>query len=284
MGCVARTDAVLGEGPTWIAREQAVYWVDILGRRVFRWNERDGTRVIETDTHVCSILPRARGGYIGGGYDGLISIGDDWSISALCDPEPAQRGNRFNDAKIDREGRLWAGTMDRAEQQASGALYRLDANLRCTRIDEGYRVTNGPAFSLDGRTMYHTDSALQRVYAFDLAEDGTVSNRRTFAQFGAGDGYPDGMTVDKEDCLWIAFWDGWCVRRFAPDGKRIAQIDLPVQKPTSCAFGGAKLDQLFITSARRDLSKTALKEQPCAGGLLRIEPGVAGVAEREFTG
>ena len=117
--------------------------------------------------------------------------------------------------------------MDRSEREASGSLYRLDPDRCWTKIDTGYRVTNGPAFSLDGRTMYHTDSARQRIYAFDLAADGSAANRRLFAQFGEGDGYPDGMTVDAEDCLWIAFWDGWCVRRLSPAGERLLELPVP---------------------------------------------------------
>ncbi|USA60066.1 SMP-30/gluconolactonase/LRE family protein [Qipengyuania citrea] len=284
MECVSQVGAVLGEGPTWVAREQAVYWVDIPERKLFRWSDVDGTRVIRPGYHVCSILPRQAGGFVGGGYDGFLALASDWSMTSLGEPEPDLPNNRFNDGKIDRAGRLWAGTMDRHEQQASGALYRLDPDLRWSLIDSGYRVTNGPAFSLDGRTMYHTDSALQRVYAFDLDERGEVSRRRVFAQFAQGDGYPDGMTVDAHDCLWIAFWDGWCLRRLSPEGVRLQEIRLPVQRPTSCAFGGPALDRLFVTSARRDLPPEALEQQPFAGGLLRLDPGVAGVAEAEFVG
>lgn len=284
MECLAQVDAVLGEGPVWVVREQAVYWADIPEQRLFRWSEDDGVRVIQPGAHICSLLPRKGGGFIGGGYDGFLSVAADWSIEPIGNPEPDRPYNRFNDGKIDRVGRLWAGTMDRREQDASGALYRLDPDLRWHCIDSGYRVTNGPAFSLDGRTLYHTDSALQRIYAFDLNEHGAASGRRVFAQFGDGDGYPDGMTVDAEGCLWIAFWDGWCLRRLSPDGERLAEIALPVQRPTSCTFGGRNLDQLFVTSARRDLTDTELTRQPWAGGLIRLDPGVRGMAEQEFAG
>lgn len=284
MECIADVKAVLGEGPIWVTREAALYWVDIPEKRLFRWAEQDGTRIVDLPLHLCSLAPRARGGFIGAGYDGFLEIGDDLRIALLADPEPDLPANRFNDGKVDRHGRFWAGTMDRFEREASGSLYRLDPSLDWTRIDSGYRVTNGPAFSLDGRTMYHSDSALQRVYAFDLADNGTVSNRRVFAQFGEGDGYPDGMTVDAEDCLWIAFWDGWCLRRLSPAGERIAELAVPVQRPTSCAFGGPNLDRLFISSASRDLTATELEMQPNAGGLFMTVPGVTGVAEPLFAG
>ncbi|HZG45679.1 MAG TPA: SMP-30/gluconolactonase/LRE family protein, partial [Allosphingosinicella sp.] len=219
-----------------------------------------------------------------GGYDGFLDIAPDLTATVIADPEPDLPANRFNDGKVDRAGRFWAGTMDRHERDASGSLYRLDPDRSWTRIDSGYRVTNGPAFSRDGRTMYHTDSARQTVYAFDLAEDGSPSNRRVHLHFGEGDGYPDGMTVDAEDCLWIAFWDGWCVRRFSPAGQRLAELRVPAQRPTSCAFGGPDLDQLFITTASRDLTAEERARQPCAGGLFMTSPGVTGLAEPLFAG
>jgi sugar lactone lactonase YvrE len=132
--------------------------------------------------------------------------------------------------------------------------------------------------------MYHTDSARQTVYALDLNEHGTANNRRVFLQFGEGDGYPDGMTVDAENCLWIAFWDGWCVRRFSPEGERLAELRVPAQRPTSCAFGGPDLDRLFITTASRDLTPEERATQPSAGGLFMTLPGVIGIAEPLFAG
>ena len=285
MKCIADIRATLGEGPVWVEREQALYWVDIPEKKLFRWSQDDGLRVTEPGLHVCSIVPRAGGGFVGGGYDGFLEIDlDQGRFRVIGNPESELENNRFNDGKVDRDGHFWAGTMDRFEREDSGSLYRLDPGLYWTKVDGGYRVTNGPAFSLDGRTMYHTDSAGQRVYAFDLDSDGTASNRRTFLQFGEGDGYPDGMTVDSEDCLWIAFWDGWCVRRFSPTGERLQEIRVPAQRPTSCSFGGPGMDQLFITTAARDLSPDELSGQPQAGGLFMTVPGVRGVTEPLFAG
>ncbi|WP_375397621.1 SMP-30/gluconolactonase/LRE family protein [uncultured Sphingomonas sp.] len=284
MDCIADVRAILGEGPIWVARDAALYWVDIVGKKIFRWSATEGVRTWDVPIHVSTLAPRTGGGFVGAGHDGFLAVEIGAAITVLGDPEPDREGNRFNDGKVDREGRFWAGTMDRHERQASGALYRLDPNLASTRIDDGYRITNGPAFSVDGRTMYHTDSALQRVYAFDLAADGSVANRRVFAQFGKGDGHPDGMTVDADDCLWIAFWDGWCVRRLSPAGEPIAELKVPAQRPTSVAFGGLDLDHLFVTSARRGLTAAALASQPCAGGVFMAVPGVRGVAEPYFAG
>lgn len=283
MECIADVQAVLGEGPVWVERSQTLHWVDIVRGKVFRYAS-GRTEGLDPGQTLCSIVPRASGGFVGGSLHGLVAVSEDFAVTPLVHPEAENPINRFNDGKVDRAGRFWAGTMDRTEASSSGSLYRLDLDLSCTRIDSSYTVTNGPAFSVDGHIMYHTDSGRQTIYAFDLDEVGNVSGRRVFAQFGEGDGYPDGMTVDAEGCLWIAFWDGWCVRRLSPSGERLQQIAVPVQRPTSCAFGGAHLDELFITSARRDLTPAELERQPQAGGLFRFVPGVTGIAELPFAG
>jgi sugar lactone lactonase YvrE len=277
---------VLGEGPVWVAREAAVYWVDIKGYKVFRFTPATGAlKTWSTPYRVCSLAPRAAGGFIAGTEDGFSRVDlDEDRFLPLINPEPDRIGNRFNDGKLDRQGRFWAGTMDNDEQKASGALYRLDADRKATRVDDGYRVTNGPAFSPDGRIMYHNDSARQITYAFDLDEAGNAANRRIFLQFGESDGYPDGMTVDAEGGLWIAFWDGWCVRRFSPEGERMAELRLPVSRPTSCAFGDPALDQLYVSSASIGLNKEDRAAQPMAGGLFRLDPGVAGLPDTPYPG
>lgn len=284
MECLADVRAVLGEGPCWDTRGGSLLWVDINTPVVFQWSARDGLQTHEVSEKICSIVPRAAGGYIGAGYNGLVTLSDDFAIKHVGHPEQHLAGNRFNDGKVDREGRFWAGTMDHAEHQSSGTLYRIDNNLSWKAIDTGYHVTNGPAFSIDGRTMYHTDSAAQRVYIFDLDINGDATNRRTFLQFTPDMGYPDGMTVDAENCVWIAFWDGWCIRRFSPDGSLLAKIPVPVQRPTSVAFGGPDIDRIFITSAARDLSDADLIRQANAGGMFAFTPGVKGVAELPFAG
>jgi sugar lactone lactonase YvrE len=283
---VADVHAVLGEGPVWVEREQALYWVDIKGYKVFRHTPETGAlKTWETPYRVCSLAPRESEGFIGGTEDGFsrIDLEADRFVP-LVNPEPDRITNRFNDGKLDRAGRFWAGTMDNDEAAASGALYRLDPDGSWARIDDGYKVTNGPAFSPDGRLMYHNDSARQVTYVLDLGEAGNASNRRVHLEFGEGDGYPDGMTVDSEGCLWIAFWDGWSVRRFSPEGELIDRIEVPVARPTSCTFGGPALDQLFISSASIGLSDEERGMQPNAGGLFMVVPGVTGIADTPFRG
>jgi sugar lactone lactonase YvrE len=253
---------------------------------VFRHTPKTGAlKTWETPYRVCSLAPRESEGFIGGTEDGFsrIDLEADRFVP-LVNPEPDRITNRFNDGKLDRAGRFWAGTMDNDEAAASGALYRLDPDGSWARIDDGYKVTNGPAFSPDGRLMYHNDSARQVTYVLDLDEAGNASNRRVHLEFGEGDGYPDGMTVDSEGCLWIAFWDGWSVRRFSPEGELIDRIEVPVARPTSCTFGGPALDQLFISSASIGLSDEERGMQPNAGGLFMVVPGVTGIADTPFRG
>ena len=283
--CIADVHAVLGEGPVWVAREAALYWLDIKGRKIFRLGDDGAFQQWPTPMRVGSIAPRKSGGFIAGTEDG-IAIVDPASnrFEIVARPEQDLPGNRFNDGKVDRRGRFWAGTMDDEEKAASGTLYCVDADLGCTAVDSGYKVTNGPAFSPSGDVMYHNDSARQVTYAFDMDAGGNAANRRTFLQFGPGDGYPDGMTVDSEGCLWIAFWGGWCIRRYSPDGEWVETIKMPVQRPTSCAFGGRDLERLYVTSASIGLDEEALQMQPNAGGLFMLEPGVRGLADVPFDG
>ena len=283
--CVADVGAVLGEGPVWVAREQALYWVDIKGPKIFRLDSLGERTEWNTPFRICSLAPRRRGGFIAGTENGFAIVDlDSGSFDLIADPEPDFPGNRFNDGKSDRSGRFWAGTMDDSEQSVTGSLYRLDPDHRWKRVDEGYKVTNGPAFSRDGSRMYHNDSALQVTYVFDLEADGMPSNRRVFARHGEGDGYPDGMTVDSDDCLWIAFWDGWCVRRYSPEGNCLELIRLPVQKPTSCAFGGPDMRHLYVTSASIGLTDQERSNQPCAGGLFMLDTPYTGLEDVAFEG
>jgi sugar lactone lactonase YvrE len=282
--CLVAGDALLGEGPVWAASEGALYWVDIKGQQLFCWHEATGqAESWSPPFQVASLAPVSGGGFIAGTVHGFAYVdprAGRYEPIVRPDDEPA--GNRFNDGKLDRQGRFWAGTMDDAEQEATGALYRHDPAGSPLQVERDYRVTNGPAFSVGGDRMYHTDSARQTIYCFDLDTDGSATGKQIFANFGDSHGYPDGMTVDAEDCLWVAFWDGWCVRRFAPSGEQLIEVAMPVARPTSCTFGGSDLGTLFVTSARIHLSEDELAAQPMAGSLFAFEPGVRGIADTPF--
>jgi len=210
------------------------------------------------------------------GADILLGVGfafldpDLDAFEVIDHPEPDFPTNRFNDGKVDPHGNFWAGTMDDLKRDRSGVLYRLGSDHRWVGIDPGYRISNGPAFSPDGGTLYHTDTLDRTTYAFDLADDGSVSNRRVFREWRDVSGNPDGMTTDAEGHLWVAFWGGWCVRRVTPAGEVVAEHALPVSNVTSMAFGGPGLDRLFVTCAHQELDADAAAVQPLAGALFEV--------------
>ena len=272
----------LGEGPLWSAREQAVYWVDILAPAVHRLSLADGAvRSWPMPERIGWLVERAdRPGFIAGFQSGFAELAlEPLTIRHIADPEPHLPTNRMNDCGVDTAGRIWAGTMDAAIKDATGALYRLDPDFTVTRHDEGYLVTNGPAFSRDGRTLYHNDTGRRVVYALPLHEDGTLGKREVFIRFRDDWGRPDGMTVDAEGGLWIAHWGGGRVSRFTPEGQLERSIPLPASQVTSCVFAGAGLDRLFVTSAAE-----GRHDEEHAGKLFEVDPGVRGVALPRFAG
>jgi sugar lactone lactonase YvrE len=189
--------------------------------------------------------------------------------------EPAYPANRLNDGAVDQRGRLWFGSMDDDEQKPSGMLYRFDRGC-LTAMDSDYVITNGPAFSPDGRILYHTDTLARRIYAFDLREDGSLADKRVFVEIEEGAGYPDGPVVDQEGCLWTGLFGGWGARRYTPRGRLLQTIGFPVANVTKLAFGGVDLTTVYATTARKGLDAAALGSQPLAGGLFRFQADTPG--------
>jgi xylono-1,5-lactonase len=286
--CVADAHAELGEGPLWDADRGLLWWVDIKGKTLHSHHPASGDNRCQRLEQRLTALGMARGGdLIACGDQGFVRLRVDLELRArvaeviAC---PAERaGNRFNDGKIDAHGRFWAGTMDDAEAGAQGCLYWIDAGHRPQAVRSGIRVPNGPCFLADG-TVLTSDTARGIISALDVDVDGQVRSERVFAHFGPEHGYPDGMTVDAQDHVWIAFWDGGCLRRLSPRGQVVQEVPLPVRRPTCPAFGGPDLDQLYVTSACTGLSDAELGHQPWAGGLLRVDVGVRGRAPGCFNG
>ena len=285
--CVWEEPAILGEGPLWVARENAVYWVDIVSKKVYRYGVADDTRrVWMYEAGVTSLAERRQGGLVGTVRDGFAFIDLEAGIfKPIVMPEADMPENRFNDGKVDENGRYWAGTMDDGEKLETGSLYRLDGDLTLHKMDENYTITNGPAFSVDGKTLYHTDTAKRTIFAFDFSEDGAISNKRVFAELVAKEeGYPDGMTVDSEDCIWLAHFAGSRVTRYSPEGKVIQVITMPVPNITSCTFAGPDLDTMYITTARHLLKEEDVRKYPLSGSLFSCKPGVMGLLTPLFAG
>ncbi|GAB2516374.1 SMP-30/gluconolactonase/LRE family protein [Microbulbifer agarilyticus] len=288
--CVWDAKATLGEGPCWVAREQAIYWVDIKQHQLHRLcTVTDQRRSWHIPDQLTALAPRRNGGFIGTLRDGFAlleipQLGDRVHIKKLGTPEQEAAGNRFNDGKVDAKGRFWAGSMDDDEAKPTGSLYRLDGDCSWQHIDDNYIITNGPTFSPDGHTLYHTDTLARTIYAFDVTSDGRVGNKRVFFQFDESSGFPDGMTVDEEGCLWVCHFFGWGITRISPKGNIVGRLELPVSNVTSCTFAGDRLETLYITTARKGLTEEQLLAQPLAGGLFRYEPKVRGLAAGIFSG
>jgi sugar lactone lactonase YvrE len=274
----------LGEGPLWDARTGRIAWVDILGRQVYLHDPATGaTESIATPLDVGAIVPRRAGGFMAALQDGFWIVGDGPARRVATVPE-ARPELRFNDGKCDPAGRFWAGTMPYDEVSPVGALYRLDRDGSVARILDGVTISNGLAWSGDGTTFSYIDTPTRRVDAFSYdATTGEITNRRTVVEIPEAAGWPDGMTIDAEDGLWVALWGGSAVHRYV-NGRLDRVVALPVSQPTSCAFGGANLDELYITSAWKGLSTDARREEPLAGCLFRIRPGVRGMAAIEYDG
>lgn len=290
--CIWPVSAQLGEGPVWVAEQLRLYFVDILSAQLHAL-QFESTNAQQPPSRLswdlpeplCWLLPCAASpgqpqrfvaGFRGGiAYMSLDPVLRIETLQYL----PGHTGDvRLNDAKVDTAGRIWAGSMHRNDpSNAVGRLHCLGKALKSTVMDTEYHICNGPCFSLDGRIMYHNDSYTGSTYAYSVSPDGSLGSRRLWRHFDvASEGAPDGMTVDAQDCLWIAHWGGSRVCRYSPDAQLLETIALPVTQPSSCAFGGHDLSTLFITSAREGLGVEVLSAQPLAGGLFAVHCAVPG--------
>lgn len=286
--CVVRRPNQLGEGPVWDAAAGRLWWVDIKGRRL-EWLEpgsgADGG--IDLDFELTSVAPRANGqGLLAAGKPGVGVLDPaTGAFEVRVAPEADRPGNRTNDGNVDMAGRYWFGTMDDAQAERSGALYRLDPDWACTRVIDGMGIPNTLVCSPDGRRLYVADSARARM---DVAEvdpvTGALGEREPFVHTRGEGCAPDGSAVDAEGYVWNAQWGGARIVRYAPDGRIDRVVPMPVSQPSSCAFGGADLSTLYVTSAREGLSAAALAAQPWAGALMALRPGVRGLAAPPFAG
>ncbi len=277
--------AQLGEGPRWDESTGTLLWVDIVGRRVHRYDPATGTDTeTEADGLVSLALPRRRGGVVIGLPDGLHLL-DGRPSTLIAHLEPGRTDTRTNDGACDAAGRLWVGTMALDECSPVAGLYRVDPDLSVTKVLTGTTISNGLGWSPSGRLFYFIDSPTRQVDVFDCdLTEGTVENRRAFARVEVEGAVPDGLAVDAEGCVWVALHGGWGLHRYSPDGELIGVVDLPVSRVTSCCFGGDALRDLYVTTRREGLSDAERAGQPLAGALLRLDVGVAGLRTDAFAG
>ncbi|HEX4214871.1 MAG TPA: SMP-30/gluconolactonase/LRE family protein [Candidatus Dormibacteraeota bacterium] len=279
--------AELGEGPLWDAREQVLWWVDILAGHVHRFDPATGQdRVFEAGQYVGAVALRAdRPGLVLAAHEGFIVLEPDGQVKPFVTVELELPGNRMNDGYCDERGRFWAGTMAISEGAGAGSLYRLDPGGEVTKMLGGVSISNGIDWSGDGRTMYYIDTPTHLVEAFDCDMDaGIIGNRRTFATIPDGMGGPDGMIVDADDCLWVGLFGGSQLRRYTPDGEVERIVHLPAANVTKCAFGGPALEDLFITTAWHNATPEQREREPHAGSLFRCRPGVRGREAHRYRG
>jgi sugar lactone lactonase YvrE len=281
--CIWDAGAHLGEGALWHAATRSVYFVDIKGRRIHRC-AADGSERHSWDApgQPGFIVPSSDGGLVCALEDGLYRFDEaTGGFSRLLPVEADVPGNRFNDGYVDAGGNLWFGSMDDGQAQPTGALYRLDRHGKLSRADDGYIITNGPAISPDGRTLYHTDTPLRRVYAFDLREDGSLANKRVFIQFPEGS-RPDGMAVDSEGDVWIALFGAGRIERYSPAGTLVGAVHFPCSNITKLAFGGDDLRTAYVTTAWKGLLAEQRAAQPLAGGLFSFGVDTPGLPPHVF--
>jgi xylono-1,5-lactonase len=285
VACVWDLKAELGEGPNWVDREQALWFTDIKKLSLHRFDPATGSSTTsEAGSFPGFVLPAAGGGFVAGLQIGLaffdpVSGGYDTMVRV----EPDLPGNRLNDAAVDASGHLWFGTMDNAEEAPSGRFYRLGDDGSVEARGPGCCITNGPAFSPDGRLGYFVDTLAKRVHVIEVGPGGTLGEPRLFCEIEEGAGYPDGPSVDAEGNVWLGLYGGWGARRYSPAGELLEHVRFPVANVTKIALGGPDLKTAFATTARQGLSAAEIEAQPLAGGLFTFRVDVPGLPTREIT-
>jgi len=274
--------AGLAEGPCWWTERQVLLWVDIEASRIGLFDPATGNNdFLHLPAHVGAVVPTSVGDLLIATAAGFMRMDPSTgAVTLLCDPELDRPGNRFNDGKCDPWGRFWAGTMAYDFEPLAGALWRLDGDGVITRQLSQLTISNGLAWSRDRGMLYFIDSPTLRVMAFPLTSAGEIAGEPSICLYlpKDWDAVPDGMCIDAEGMLWIALFGGGCVTRWDPlHGCLLDRLALPCRQVTSCCFGGPNLDQLFVTTARREMDAAALKTEPLAGGLFQADVGVKGL-------
>ena len=288
--CVVAADAQVGESPVWDGSRQVLWWVDINGRAIHRYDPvGDSDTATAVPRKPAAVAVRQKGGLVVATDEGFHAFRpNDGTLAPLApDPEPDLPRNRLNDSRCDRQGRFWAGSMHdpTSDKIAAGRLHRLDPNLEVTTFTQSLGVSNGLAFSPDGKTMYHADTWAETVWAYDYdPEEGVPTNRRVFVEFFDITGRPDGATVDESGCYWVALVRGGQIARVDPRGRLDRLIPFPVTVPTMPAFGGAGLDTMFVTCLGSGAVSSEDARPGLDGGLFAFDPGCRGLPEPTFAG
>jgi len=284
--------SLLGEGPWWDCDEKALYWIDGFGCKIHKYNPDTNEDItFITDQFIGCVISKKDTGLISCMQHGVYFVDiEKGKMLPVSDIEADIDNNRLNDGKCDSSGRLWFGSMSMTADQedrefeTTGSFYKLEKSLEVCKMFGDVGISNGIAWNADETIMYYIDSMASCVVSYDFdVEKGAICNKKIVVKIPKKEGIPDGMTIDTEGMLWVAHYGGGQVSRWDPKrGKKIGKIDIPAPNVTSCVFGGANLDELYITTARVDTSKKDLVKYPYSGGLFKIAPGIQGLPLYKF--
>jgi len=282
--CLSDTKDKLGESPIWVEEENSIYWVDIKRFLIHKFDTKNNNKTSwQFNESIGCIAYIKKNLFIAGTQFGFKFANlESNQLIPIVDPEPDYKNNRFNDGKCDNKGRFYAGSMNDVNNEPTGSFYILYNDLTYRKFDEGYEITNGPAFSSDGKKIYFTDTRKGEIYVSNLNEAGTLIEKKLFISIPANEGKPDGMTIDQEGCIWVAIFGGSCVNRYNQQGVKIDTIKMPVSCVTSCVFGGENLDILFITTSSHKLNDQEKIKEQLAGSLFKTKLDIGGYKTNKF--
>ena len=282
--CIWKSNTILGEGTLWVKLHNSIYFVDIKRKKIFILNTKNKKKKILKVNKEIGFLSHIKNNIFILGLKGelrIVNLKTKKIIKSII-VEKNKTLNRLNDGKTDPKGRLWFGSMDNLERKIrTGSLYCLDNNLNLTEVDKNYYITNGPAF-INSENFYHTDSRDKKIYKIKIDKKLKIIKKKVFIKFKNKEGSPDGMTLDKQNNLWTCHFGGACISIFNKTGKKIHKIDLPAKNITNCTFGGSNNSELFVTSAKKSLSKKDLRQFKLSGSLFRIKTNVNGTIAKRF--
>ena len=282
--CIWKSNTILGEGTLWVKSHNSIYFVDIKRKKILILNTKNKKKKILKINKEIGFLSHIKNNIFILGLKGelrIVNLKTKKIIKSII-IEKNKPLNRLNDGKTDPKGRLWFGSMDNLERKIrTGSLYCLDNNLNLTEVDKNYYITNGPAF-INSENFYHTDSRDKKIYKIKIDKKLKIIKKKVFIKFKNKEGSPDGMTLDKKNNLWTCHFGGACISIFNKTGKKIHKIDLPAKNITNCTFGGSNNSELFVTSAKKSLSKKDLRQFKLSGSLFRIKTNVNGTIAKRF--